>query len=158
MSYSDALRIYRARTGNRRIPTPGSPELAMVMSIYNELMNPILSRDWEPEPPKPVVSPLAPVPEKVSMIPIVRKSEPVKVELSAEELIERENKRAEAIAKQMMEEAKKQQMRQSIIIAELQAKSPKEALAETHCANKRKYCRKRKRWLIVHEPKIISFD
>jgi len=161
MSWSDALRIWRERTGIRRMPTPGSAELTMVMNIFNELRNPVLSRDLEPELPKrQVVAPLQAAP--AGPAPPVSKPR----ELTTEELIEQENRRAEAIVKRMMEEAKEavrqrenEELRRSIVITELESREhSKDTEHETHTALKRKYCRKRKRWLIVHEPRIISFD
>lgn len=163
MSWYDAIKIYRERTGNRQIPTLGSPELAVVQRIYNELRNPVLRRDWEPEPVRTVASPLLAKPRKVALIP----SNPKSVEITPEELEAEENKKRELVAILMLEQAKleretaEQMERERLVMEEINRKkielrnsAPKKS--QSSCGRKR--CKKTGEIVRIKPAQIISFD
>jgi hypothetical protein len=104
MSWYDAIKIYRERTGNRHIPTLGSPELGVVQQIYNEIINPTLRYDLEPEPERPsIVSPLAAKPRKLGVW-----SGPKVEEITPEQREEEENRKRQLVAALLFEQAKKE--------------------------------------------------
>jgi len=163
MSWYDAIRIYRERTGNRQIPTLGSPELAVVQRIYNELRNPILRRDLEPEPVRSVVSPLPANSYNINLYSLGSKS----VEITPEELEAEENKKRELVAQLMLEQAKREREtlerseRERLVMEEINRKkielrnsAPKKS--SIGCGRQR--CKKTGERVRIKPAQIISFD
>lgn len=106
MSWFQACRIYKEKTGRWVVPKVGSPEHCEIQNIYNELRYP------KPQPSAqeaaPIVhKPLAPIRELVNMIPI----QPVKPKVPTCEELEAERCRIAAeeakalLAEQLAQEA-----------------------------------------------------